>query len=257
MTETKGTKSIHRAIDILEVLAANLKGISLAELAQIVGVPKPSVHRILHSLIDRQLVREDPELEKFTLGMGVLRLSQSVLAGIELRQQARPVLENLNLSTDETVHLGILDNQGPRVIYIDKIESSQSVRLVSRVGQSIPVHCTALGKALLSGYTRPDIETMLANYAFTPYTPNTITSMGALLDQLELVRSQGYAVDEVEHEQSVICVASPILDGAGRAIAAVSISAPVSRLPKESISSVGTEVRVAAEEISEIIRLFL
>lgn len=255
MTESRGTKSINRAIDLLEALAANPQGISLAELAQLRGIPKSSVHRILHTLIDRQLVCEDPDLEKFTLGIGILRLSQSVFAGIEFRQQARPVLETLSLSTDETAHLAILDDQGPRVIYIDKIESTHAVRLVSRVGQSVPVHCTALGKALLSCYESSEVETLLANYTFQAFTPNTITNLETLLDHLEEVRDQGYAIDNVEFEQSVVCVAAPIVNKDGRAIAAVSISVPGGRIRSEDIPSVGTKVKIAADEISEIICL--
>jgi IclR family KDG regulon transcriptional repressor len=255
MTESRGTKSINRAIDLLEALGGNPQGVSLSELSHFLGIPKPSIHRILRTLVDRQFVEEDLDLEKYTLGLGILRLSQSVLAGVELRQQARPVLEDLNRSWDETVHLGILDEKGPRVIYIDKIESSQAVRLVSRVGQSVPVHCTALGKALLSSYEECEIESLLADYTFITFTHNTITNLNDLLIQLDEVREQGYAVDNVEHEESVICIAAPIINSDGRAVAAVSISAPQNRIRLEEIPSIGAEVQSAAKEISEIICL--
>jgi len=221
----------------------------------LLDIPKSSVHRILQTLIDRQLVREDADLEKYSLGIGILRLSQSVLAGIDIRQQARPVLENLSLTTDETVHLAILDDQGPMVIYIDKIESSRAVRLVSQVGQSVPVHCTALGKALLSCRERTEVDALLTNYSFIAFTPNTIVNLELLLDQLEIVREQGYAIDNIEYEQSVVCVASPIKNKDGLAVAAVSISVPGGRLRSEDIPSVGTKVKIAADEISEIICL--
>jgi len=255
MSETRGTKSISRAIDLLETLAANPQGISLSELSHLLGIPKPSIHRILQTLIDRQLVDEDPILEEYSLGLGVLRLSQSVLAGVELRQQARPVLENLNHSWDESIHLAILDEKGTQVIYIDKIESSQAVRMVSRVGQSVPVHCTALGKAILSCFETEEVENLLANYTFKSFTPNTITNLQVLLAHLEEVKHQGFAVDNVEYEESVVCVAAPVLDSEGKAVAAVSISAPQNRLSKEDIPSAGADVCSAAQEISKVMCL--
>lgn len=255
MSSTRGTKSIHRAIDLLEALADHPQGVSLAELSEFLEVPKTSVHRILQALVERGLVHEDSELELYSLGIGLLGLSRTVLAGMELRQQARPILEKLNRKCDETVHLGILDDKAVRVIYIDKIESSQPVRLVSKVGQSVPVHCSALGKSLLSSYSEDELKSLLQSYTFTAFTENTITSFKDFQKQLVEVNQQGYSIDNIEYEDSVVCIASPITNPDGCVIAAVSISAPETRLRQPDIPKVAADVVLAAQEVSELMSL--
>jgi len=255
METDRGTKSILRAIDSLNILAENPKGISLADLSHSVRMPKSTLYRILNALAERQLVRKDEDQDLYYLGYGILRYSNAILENIDLIRDAHPILEELNEEINETIHLGILDPDSARIVYVDKLESTNVVRMVSRMGQSVPLHCTSLGKAYLSVLSEKVVNTLLGKSPLLRYTANTITDQKELLIQLEQIRQVGYAVDMCENEPNVICIGVPIKNREGKPLAAISISAPSIRITKEDIPNLGQKALTAARKISEIMSM--
>ena len=148
---------------------------------------------------------------------------------------AKRYLEKLSQEVNETVHLCIEDHG--EVIYIDKIESNQTIRMFSRVGSRAPMYCTGVGKVLLSGMDQDSFEEIISKIEFIPKTPTTITSKEAFREEIEKVKSQGYALDNSENETVLRCIASPIYDHKGKIIASFSISGPNNRVTMEVINN--------------------
>jgi DNA-binding IclR family transcriptional regulator len=171
-----------------------------------------------------------------------------VLDGLDYRRVAHPLLRELNQKTQETVHLAIL--QGDQAISIEKFGSPQPVGLDARLGGQMPLHCTGVGKVLLAYQS----EEMLTKLAKSPglqrLTPRTVTTLTQLKKELERIRERGYAVDNEEAVDGLRCVAAPVFDHTGRAVAAFSVAGPATRLTQERILEIAPLVRETSHEIS-------
>lgn len=257
LIEDKGTKAILRAMDILTLLGNHPNGLMLVNIAELLDLPKSTIHRILQSLVSRQIVQQDPEIEgSYRLGISILELSRSFLDGFNLVREAQPYLTELNILTNETIHLGVLDANQRWVVYLDKKDSSQAVRLASRVGQVVPLHCTALGKSILSTLSIQQVLTIFSDYEFSRYTDHTILNTEQMMKELALTRERGYALDNEEHETGVICVGAAIVNTMNEPLAAISISAPANRMQpimlENSITAVKNVVRNFSQRIKDI-----
>lgn len=250
---SKGAKAIFRAFDILDQLELQPSGLSLADLSSLLDLPKSTVHRLLQALIELRAVRQNPETGVFQLGPSLLRLSQGFIESLDLLREVRPTLEELNQSLNETVHLGVLDLSHGQVIYIDKLDSNQAVRMYSRVGKAVPVHCTALGKAMLSCLQAAKLDAFLDGYSFTRFTPNTIVDPEGFRKELDTVRKLGYATDYEEHEPQVKCVAASLCNQNGEPLAAISVSAPAARFSNERMQEIGLRLVQSTAEYSELL----
>jgi IclR family acetate operon transcriptional repressor len=153
---------------------------------------------------------------------------------------------------NETVHLAVLDND-LRVVYLEKLSTQHAVGLMmSRIGITAPMHCTALGRAMAAFRPEDEIRHWIQINGLKAYTDTTITDEAAFLQELREIRSRGYAIDRGEFETSVRCIAAPIRDSTGLVIAAVSISAPATRMPRQLIDSpMATQVVETASQISQ------
>lgn len=220
--DTYRVQAVERALEILKMFSLEHPQVSLREISEALGVHKSTAHRIATTLEESGFLRRDSRGVAYTLGLKILELGTTVLHGLELRRQARPHLEWLNLETGETVHLGVLDSG--EVVYIDKIEGGRGIRLFSEVGKRAPVHCTGLGKVLLSGLPNPIIRKIITDKGMKRYTADTVISLPELQKNLDEVRQKGYAVDHGEHERLVHCVAAPIRDYSRKIVAAVSVT---------------------------------
>lgn len=253
MIADKGVKAITRACEILDLLRDHSEGLMLSDLAQQAELPKATVHRILQPLIQHQLVREHPSIQGYySLGVGVLSFSKSFMEGFDLIREVHPSLTKLNEETSETIHLAIFDSSRRWAVYLLKIDSPHPVRMVSRVGQVVPVHCTSLGKAMLSCLTRPQLEEIFEGYEFQRFTENTITTVERLYAELEETAKRGYALDMQEHEAGVICIGAPIMDRHGRPLAAISLSAPSTRIPEDHLLKTIDKVCSTAQSINSV-----
>jgi IclR family KDG regulon transcriptional repressor len=227
-------QSIERAFKILELLSEAPDGLQITRLSEKVGLSKSTVHRLLATLINMEYVMQDRQTEKYKLGYRVLYLSRNLINDIDIISIAKPFLEDLAQEVNETVHLCIEDKG--EVLYIDKIESNQTIRMFSKIGNRAPMYCTGVGKVLLSGMDEAQFNIIAEKTNFIVHTPTTITSKDKLLKECEIIRKQGYAIDNCEHEEGIRCIASPIYDSEGKVIASFSIAGPSNRITMAYIS---------------------
>jgi DNA-binding IclR family transcriptional regulator len=227
-------QSLERALTILNKLSEYPDGIQIARLSEQVGLTKSTVHRLLATLSSMNYVVQDEETDKYKLGLQVLFLSRNLLNNNNIVATAKPYLEKLSAEVNETVHLCIEDLG--EIIYIDKIESNQTIRMYSRIGSRAPMHSTGVGKILLSGKNQDEFNKIISKITFVKKTPNTITSKEEFILEIEKVKQQGYALDNAENEEVLRCIAAPIFDHKGKIVASFSVSGPTNRVTKEAIN---------------------
>jgi len=221
-------QSIERALSLLEALEDSRGEIGIAELSKRVGLHVSTVHRILATLVARGYARQNPETGRYALGAKALHLAESYLGQMDIRRVGRPVLERLSQETGETANLVILDRR--EALYLDKVESPQSLRIFSRIGRRAPLHSTAVGKVLLAYRSKAQVNSLLGRGALERLTRHTITSVSQVRRELEKVHDQGFALDREECEEGACCIAVPIRNAQGDVEAALGISAPTTRL---------------------------
>jgi IclR family KDG regulon transcriptional repressor len=243
-------RAVVRAARLLELLRSSDGGASLGELAARSGLAKASVFRMLRTLEGTGLVERDADDDRYRLGVRCLELGQAYLEQTDLRREAVPVLADLRTQFNETVHLGVLDDE-LRVVYLEKLESTHAVGIMmSRVGRTAPSFCTGLGKAMLAMVPGDPVAALEKRGALRTYTANTISEPDALRAELDLIRKRGYSLDLEEHEAGVRCVGVAILGPHGETAAALSISGPAHRLPERLLRGrLAEAARAAATEI--------
>jgi DNA-binding IclR family transcriptional regulator len=246
-------QTIERASSILDILGQSSQGISIRELSAKLKLPKGTSHRLLSSLSYFGYVRQDPKTKDYFLGLKLVELGQLLLSQLDLRKEAEPFLRDLAERTRETVHLVFLDRN--EIVYIDKVETDQNssgLRMASRVGLRNPAHSCAVGKVLLSHLSEEELNSIIKEKGLGKRTENTITNPAQLKEHLKNVRAQGYAIDDEENEKGTRCVAAPVYNEGGKAVAAISISGPAFRVTKKIIQeSLKKEVTEAAFNISQ------
>jgi IclR family KDG regulon transcriptional repressor len=228
-------KAIQRGLDILEALLEARSPLSLEHICARTGLPKSTAFRIVSNLIQRQYLIEGGE--GYWLGFKPLQLGALVEEKLDLKHQALPFLRQLVDRFGETVHLAVLDEDF-RVLYVEKLTAERAVGvMISRVGLTAPMHCTALGKVMAAFKPEDEICRWILASGLKAYTDATITEEKSFLRELSEIRCRGYAIDNVEHEVGVRCIAAPILDKSGEVIAALSIAGPDARMPVPFIGS--------------------
>jgi IclR family KDG regulon transcriptional repressor len=250
MAGLEPVKAVNKTIGLLEALAQH-EELGVTELAERAGMHKSTAYRFLSTLKELGYVRQNTANERYGLTLKLFELGSSVLARMELWEQAHPVMEQLAEQTRETVHLAVLDEGRP--VYLGKFESTQALRvsMSSRIGQSAPVYCTGVGKLLLAHAPPEQAEQILDREELRRFTAHTITDRLLLARELDNIRRQGFALDDEEHEVGVRCVAAPVRNRQGATVAALSISMPSVRLPDSEVSRYRELVTRAAEEISQ------
>ncbi|MFL5736106.1 MAG: IclR family transcriptional regulator [Actinomycetota bacterium] len=240
-------QSVARAAGILELLAAESGDIGVTELGRRLGVHKATASRLLSTLAEHGLVERHPATDKYRLGFGLIHLAGVAMAGLDLVQQARPILEDLAEKTSETVNLAVLD--GDQVMHVDQIAGRRSVVSVSWVGRRTPVHCTSNGKVLLAFASEAERDRLLAE-PLERMTRNTVTDPAKLAKHLDDVRARGYAQTIEELEEGLNAVAAPVRGGNGDVIAAVSVAGPSFRMRPVELPRIARLTVDAANAIS-------
>jgi DNA-binding IclR family transcriptional regulator len=215
-----------RALDILEFLAEAAAPRGLTEVAERVGGPKATVHRLLATLHQRGYVAQDPRTARYTAGVRCFELGSQWAAGLDLRRVAAPHLAELNESTLETVHLAVYDHGDS--VYVEKLDCRHPVVAVSRVGRRCPATCVATGRALLAFQDQAEIDEVLSR-PLPAYTEHSATDPGELRALLERVRSDGYAVNHASYRPGVGGLAAPVRDYRGQVVASVGVCLPEQR----------------------------
>jgi DNA-binding IclR family transcriptional regulator len=242
-------QSVARALTLLDALGDSRGEVGIAELSKQVGFHVSTAHRLLATLIAQGYARQNPETGRYGLGAKAFHLAEAYLGQMDLRRIVHPVLERLTRETGETANLVILD--GRETLYLDKVESPQSLRIFSRIGRRAPLHCTAAGKVLLAGRSWSDVRRMLGGDSLERFTPRTILSLEDLRRELEGVRTVGVALDREECEEGATCIAAPVRNARAETVAAMSISGPTLRMHAERIRELVPVVMGMGREASK------
>ena len=246
-SEANLSQTVLKALDILECVANADRPLSASEAAKLCNVSRPTAYRLLSTLATRGYVAQ-ANGSHYRLGTQALSLSKKVLDSIDLPELAKPHMRQLSDVTNETVHLSILDNT--EILYIAKVESSQSVRMSAKIGTRNHLHCTAMGKAILAFLPGGELVKLLEQLKLTGCTAATITAPATLVEELEMVRASKFAIDNEESEDGVRCVGAPIFDHTGRVFAAISVSGPAYRLSVARLDALSSLVIDAADALS-------
>lgn len=241
-------RAVERAMEILMGLSKHPQGVGVTGLAREVGLSKATIYRLLNTLVTRGFVERVPGTEFYRLGLTMFDLGMAVRNRMDLVREAGPILKEVVERTRETVHLGILDNG--EVVYVDKLEGPGAIQMLSRIGRRVPVHCTAMGKVLAADLPAVELERVISLRGLKACTENTITDLELLKAHLREVARQGFAVDRVEHEYGVQCVAAPIRDFTGRVIGAFSISGSILTITEERLVEIIPFLKEAGAKIS-------
>jgi IclR family acetate operon transcriptional repressor len=228
IAEKRVVSSVSRALDLLEVLAEHSE-LGLVKLGREAGLQASTTHRLLATLADRGYVSRNPETGAYMLGYRILRVASSLeRRDIQLRAIVHPFMQRVHKVCGETTNLIVLD--GSEIVYIDQIVGSGAMRMFTELGEHVPAHATAGGKAMLAFTPLEEVEELLGGEKMAKFTAKTITSFAGLLEELDGFRKAGFAVDREEYEEEVTCVAAPIFGHDGRVLAALSVSGPSGRM---------------------------
>ncbi|MED5052140.1 IclR family transcriptional regulator [Anoxybacillus rupiensis] len=241
-------KSVSRALDIIDIVCSEKDGLGVTEIAKQMDINKSSVYRILSTLVQYGYIEQDEETSRYKLGYKFLELSSKLLESIDLRKEAKPYLKELEKETNEVIHLVVYD-QG-EVIYIEKLEGTETLRMHSKVGRRAPMHCTAVGKAILAHLPADVVRDILERKGLPRHTDQTITDQNAFLQELAQVKQKGYALDLEENEYGIRCIAVPIFAHGGKVVAAVSLSGPTIRMTDERIKQLQGRMQQIGKQIS-------
>lgn len=241
-------KSADRALQVLEYLAKTPEGTTFSEIARGLSLPKSSAHELLTVMTERSFVEFNPKTKLYRLGIRTWELGQAFVAHRDLITEARPVIQAISAALDETVQLSVLD--GLEEVYLDRVDSSQPLRVQAIIGARAPAHTTALGKILLSDRREGDLLSGLRGRKLAAATGNTITTADQLILELRWVRANGFAVDNEEHATGLRCVAAPIRDHTGAIIAAASVAIPITRADADQMTDALLALVKGANDIS-------
>jgi len=238
-----GVQSLDRAFALLEHMAAAGGDVALSELAARSGLPLPTIHRIMRTLVASGYVRQLPS-RRYALGPRLIGLGDA--ASRMLGEWARPHLVQLVDQVGETANMAVLD--GDAVVYVAQVPSRHSMRMFTEVGRRVPVHCTGVGKALLAQLAPDRVRTLLEGAGMAAQTPHTITDPDRLARELERIRHRGFAVDDAEQELGVRCVAVAV--PGGPSTTALSVSGPETRVSWAAVEQIAPLLRQAAQALA-------
>jgi DNA-binding IclR family transcriptional regulator len=240
--------SVANSLRLIKTFSEDHYEIGISDLAKRLGLAKSTVHRLASTLLDQGLLEQNTGDGKYRLGLALFELGTLVRRKMDFTMEARPFLRTLMEKTGETVHLAILDHDS--VLYIITHESKQALRMGSKVGTRVPVHCTAVGKALLAFQPEAEIARILVR-GLPASTPSTIVDSKELQRELASVRARNYAIDDEESEVGLRSIAAAIRGDSGSVIAAISIAGPVHRMSSKTLLGWARELVGAADAVSQ------
>lgn len=240
-------QALDRALDVLDLLAAH-PGLTLSEVAERMDQSPSTVHRVLHTLAARGVAETDLATQTWHIGPATFRLGSAFMRRSGIVERARPVLRALMEDTGETANLGIL--QGDQVMFVSQAETHETIRAFFPPGTRSPLHASGIGKALLA-FGRPEtLATLLAGAPLPRFTDLTLTTAEALQEDMVRIRHRGFAFDDEERTRGMRCIAAPVFDLSGEAVAGLSVSGPSHRIGHEHVKTLGAAVAAAAGDLS-------
>jgi len=243
--------AVERAILILQLLGQEPEGLTISQITKKTSITKSTVFTILTTLNFYGLVERVEETGRYQLGIALFTLGSSVIERLDVRARAYPILKHLAQETRLATHLGMIDEN--EVVFIEKIEGQGPIQIASAVGRRMGVHCTALGKAILAQLPAEKQQTIFANNKLPQRTPNTLTSVQLLQDDLARTKERGYSFDDEENELGIRCLGAPIFNHQGEVMYAISIAGPRDRISLDTVEQVATKLKQTAQEISQAV----
>ncbi|MFZ4289433.1 IclR family transcriptional regulator [Variovorax sp. HJSM1_2] len=240
-------QSIGKMMGVLECFSTVNRHLTLAQIATMSGMPRPTAHRMLAAMKEIGFIEQDTRNGSYGLGIRLFELGNIALANMDILREAKPFIDRLCKLSGESSHLGVFN--GFQVVVVDREESSDRHLSGTRLSESSPAHCTGVGKALLA-FQRSEVVEQVIAAGLKVYTPTTISTAGALRKELIAIRKRGYAIDNAEHEVWVRCAAAPIRNSSGHVFASVSVTGPADRMTDHKISSLAPLLLQTADAIS-------
>lgn len=248
--KSNSVKSVVKAFLLMEELDKSGE-MSIGDLSERLEMDKATVHRLLNTMKDAGYINQNPDNKKYANSLKLLAMGNRAIEKTGVRHIARSYMEELSEKTGETINLGMrVEN---KIIYIDKIESRSTIKVGLGIGVSVPSYCSGLGKAILAFTPADELERLMDSIVFEKFTANSITEKERFLGELEKIRKNGYAVDDEEYVDGLMCFAAPIFDFHGNPIASISVSCPKYRYDPNRHLAFYTGLTVeAAGRISEM-----
>lgn len=243
---SESVRAVDRALELLLCFNQQRPALSLTELAEQMDLSKSTVYRLLNTLETKRFVSRDRATGAYHLGYRLIEMASWVFQSMDRQGWATPYLQRLAEESGETVDLAVLD--GPDVIYLLVIESSQRVKIAAAIGQRLPAHCTASGKAFMA-FLPGDQVARILDAGVSRYTPCTPVDRSDLLQDLRVTRERGFAISREEYESDINAVAAPILDAAGYPVAVIAIVGPSYRLPEQRLVELGRLAQATASTL--------
>jgi DNA-binding IclR family transcriptional regulator len=244
----RGTGALDKGLNLLAHVCAAPEPPRFTDLLRETALPKATLHRLLGALVAHGLLAVDARDQTYRVGLRALEMAQQSWQDLDVRGAAADEILRLGVKTGETVHLAVLDDT--EVVYIDKVESSQRIRMFSAIGKRGPLHCTGVGKAMLAFVEDGAREKLIDRLPLKRFTQHTFATKAALAKHLAEIRGRGYAKDLEEHELGIRCAAAPIFDYRGQVVASVSVTAPSFRLTLEYLDAIAPDVVETARNIT-------
>ncbi|MEM9871070.1 MAG: IclR family transcriptional regulator [Pseudomonadota bacterium] len=243
-----GEGTIGKALDVLDLVAAQERPVRFSELLALSPHPKATLYRLVQNLTHLGMLRYDVDRQTYAPGLRLVRLAHAAWRQSSLAPIARPHIDSLSQTLGETVHLAQLD--GGQVLYVDKRNAADPIEMFSQAGKVGPGYCTGVGKAMLAHLPDEALDNAMAQQAWFAHTAHTHTHPGTLRTELAEVRAEGVAYDREEHEPGIICVAAPILSETGRAIGALSVTTSTSRKSLDDLARLAPHLKSTAHDIA-------
>jgi len=239
--------ALQRGLRLLNLFSESPRGLTAKQVAALSRLPVSTVHRFLANLVTAGFLNRDLE-GTHHLGIACFAIGQAAAGQLDIRRLSLPYLRELNQQTRETIHLTV--RHGVSAVYVEKLDSPEPLRIHSRIGASVPLYCTAVGKVMLAYLPADEQDRVLSQLDLKRLTPNTAGSFQELRAELFRVRKNGYASDLEEHELHIRCVAAPIWDHTGSVQSSLSITAPSLRMPVARLRQLAPLIQAAGLQIS-------
>src|ERR1700686_157415 len=239
--------ALQRGLRLLHLFSESPQGLTSKQVAALSRLPVSTVHRFLANLVTAGFLNRDGE-GTHQLGIACFSIGQAALNPLDIRRLSLPYLRELNQQTRETIHLTV--RHGLSAVYVEKLESSEPLRIHSRIGAAVPLNCTAVGKVMLAYMPEDERDRVLPELDLKRLTPNSVGNVQELKTELYRVRKNGYACDMEEHELHIRCVAAPIWDHTGNVQSSLSITAPTVRMPVARLRQLAPMIQAAGMQIS-------
>lgn len=240
-----------KAVAILEAMATARRPLGVSELGVLLGLPKPTAHRIVRMLESEGLLQREPGNRRYVPGARMVRLGLDMVAAAMLRSPRHAILESLSQQTGETCNFGVM--AGSHAIYLDRVESAWPFGLRFEAGSRVPLHCTSMGKLFLSQLPAQKRALLLRSIPLYRYTENTFTDAALLETELQKVRAAQVSIDNQEFLTGVVCLAVPVRGSNKQPVAALAISAPLARMSLQQGMQHVPLMQAAAEQLAATI----